>query len=85
MGRESIGKIASKTRKELALKQRELSEKTGVDRSVISQIENGKFSGALHILERYLDGLGLELVAQPKQSRLPDWDEIEHLFAEDDE
>ncbi len=64
--------------------QAQLSEQTGIHKSTLSAIENGRFTGSLAIYERYIDALGLELLLVPKQRQLPDWDEIETLFGEDE-
>lgn len=82
--RESIGKEAAKQRKALGYTQKQLAEKTGINKTTLSEIENGRFTGALDIFERYLDAVGLQLAVAPKQHQFPDWDEIEDLFREDD-
>jgi transcriptional regulator with XRE-family HTH domain len=84
MNRRSINgsKIAS-ARKELNFTQKYVAEKTGINKSTLSQIENGKFSGSLDILERYLDALGLQLAVAPKKRKLPDWDELDNLFGDE--
>jgi transcriptional regulator with XRE-family HTH domain len=43
------------------MSQKELAEKSGVDRSYISQIENGKFNPSLTTLERIAHALGCSL------------------------
>ena len=65
--------------------QKESSDRSTVNKSTISQIENGKFTGSLHIFEKYLDSIGLELDVKEKQAQLPDWDEIDEMFSEGDE
>lgn len=84
VGREEIGKYIAGCRKQLGLTQLQASQQSGINKTTISEIENGRFSGSLDIFERYLDALGLEINVVPKTAKLPDWDEIDSLFAEDD-
>ncbi|WP_415913424.1 helix-turn-helix domain-containing protein [Neptuniibacter sp. QD37_11] len=83
MGRVKIGKLLAAKRKELKMGQKDASERTGLDVSVISKIETGKFRGSIRILEAYLEILGFELSIQPKVHVLPDFDDIEELFKDD--
>jgi len=73
--REENGRLIAQNRKEQAYTQQEMSTQTGINKSTLSQIENGRFSGSLDIYERYIDA--------PKTRKLPDWDEIVTLFGED--
>lgn len=82
--RQTIGKMVSQYRKALGLTQKHLSELTGMHRVTISELKNGRFTGSFDILERLLDAVGLKFDMTPKRHELPDWDEIESLFAEDD-
>ncbi|NLQ18007.1 helix-turn-helix transcriptional regulator [Marinomonas sp. M1K-6] len=82
--REEIGEKICAARKALKKTQKQMAEQTGIHKSTLSLIENGRFTGSLDILERYLDAVGLTLEVAPKKHRLPQWDEIEALFAEDD-
>jgi transcriptional regulator with XRE-family HTH domain len=70
-------------RKALNLTQKQLAATTGINKATLSQIENGKFSGSLDILERYLDALDLQLTVEPKKRQLPDWDELDTLFGDE--
>jgi transcriptional regulator with XRE-family HTH domain len=81
--REGNGRFIAQTRKEQAYTQQEMSIQTGINKSTLSQIENGRFSGSLDIYERYIDALGLQLKVEPKIRKLPDWDEIDSLFGDD--
>ncbi len=81
--REENGRLIAQTRKEQAYTQQEMSRQTGINKSTLSQIENGRFSGSLDIYERYIDALGLQFIVEPKIRKLPDWDEIKTLFGED--
>lgn len=78
--RQLIGTKAKEMRKQSAQTQRQLSEVTGLPQSTLSEIENGRFTGSLDIMERYLDVLGLQLTVVEKAQRLPDWDELDTLF-----
>ncbi|UMB76363.1 helix-turn-helix domain-containing protein [Dickeya fangzhongdai] len=82
--RESMGKTIASTRKARGLTQRQLAEQTGINKTTLSEIENGRFTGSLDIFERYLDAVGLQLELVMKQHRLPGWDEVDKLFAEDE-
>ena len=82
--RVTIGKNIAKARKVLGETQQEISNRTGIHKTTLSEIENGRFTGSLDIFERYLDAVGLQLEVIEKRHKLPNWDEIDDLFAEDD-
>ena len=82
--RSEIGKAIAQSRKALGRTQKQISTETGINTTTLSEIENGRFSGSLEIFEHYIDAVGLQIAVQPKQHRLPQWDEIETLFAEGD-
>ncbi|ADN00223.1 hypothetical protein Dda3937_02160 [Dickeya dadantii 3937] len=82
--RESMGKTIASTRKACGLTQKQVAEQTGINKTTLSEIENGRFTGSLDIFERYLDAVGLQLELTTKQHRLPGWDEVDKLFAEDE-
>lgn len=82
--RQQIGETIAHARKALGRTQKQLSEATGIHKSTLSEIENGRFTGSLDIFERYLDAVGLEISATPKQHQLPDWDELNDLFGDDE-
>jgi transcriptional regulator with XRE-family HTH domain len=81
--RKNNGSKIALVRKELNLTQKQLAATTGINKATLSQIENGKFSGSLDILERYLDALDLQLTVEPKKRQLPDWDELDTLFGDE--
>ena len=83
--RGEIGKEIRLARKRLGYTQKSLSEKTKVNKTTISEIENGSFTGSFDIFERVLDGVGLQFEVNKKKFNLPQWDEIEEIFSEDDE
>lgn len=78
--RQLIGIKAKEMRKQSAQTQKRVSEVTGLPQSTLSEIENGRFTGSLDIMERYLDVLGLQLTVVETAQRLPDWDELDTLF-----
>jgi transcriptional regulator with XRE-family HTH domain len=82
--RIEIGKAVRAGRAERGFTQLALSELTGINKSTISEIENGRFSGSFDIFERVLNALDLTFDVVHKQRRLPDWDELDTLFAESD-
>lgn len=52
--RAQIGKQIRSARKAMEYTQKTLSEKTGTNKTTISEIENGRFTGAFHIFESIL-------------------------------
>lgn len=83
--RAQIGKEIRLARKALGYTQKALSEKTSVNKTTISEMENGRFTGSFDIFEHVLDGVSLQFEVTKKRRELPHWDEIKALFAEDDE
>lgn len=83
--REQIGKTVAEKRKQQGFTQQQMMQKTGINKTTLSEIENGRFTGSLDIFERYLDAVGLQLSSEPKRHALPHWDDIEQLFADDNE
>lgn len=79
-----IGKQISTSRKALGYTQQKLSEIAGINKTTISEIENGRFTGSFDIFERLLDAVDLQFEVTSKQHSLPDWDTIEDIFSEDD-
>ena len=83
--REEIGKEIRLARKALGYTQKNLSEKTNVNKTTISEIENGHFTGSFSIFESILNAVGLQFEVNKNKYKFPHWDEIEAMFAEDDE
>ena len=83
--RVEIGEKARMARKSLGYTQQVLSELTNINKTTISEIENGRFTGSFDIFERVLDAVGLQFEVTQKQHSLPDWDDIEAMFSEDNE
>ncbi|WP_024608643.1 helix-turn-helix domain-containing protein [Pseudoalteromonas sp. TAB23] len=82
--RADIGKQISTNRKALGYTQQKLSEIAGINKTTISEIENGRFTGSFDIFERLLDAVDLQFEVTSKQHSLPDWDTIEDIFSEND-
>ncbi|MDR0069652.1 helix-turn-helix transcriptional regulator [Acinetobacter sp. 11520] len=81
--REEIGKRIQQARKAKNYTQKKLSELTRINKTTISEMENGWFTGSFDIFERILDEVGLQFEIAPKKHKLPDWDEIEEMFRDD--
>ncbi|EMF7411284.1 MULTISPECIES: helix-turn-helix transcriptional regulator [Vibrio] len=82
--RYEIGKQVKQSRKAKRLTQLQLAKITRINKTTISEIENGRFTGSFDIFERLLDSVDLQFSVTPKTHSLPDWDDIEDLFKEDD-
>ena len=83
--RKEIGEKIRSARKDLGYTQKTLSEKPRVNKTTISEIENGHFTGSFDLFEKVLDSVQLQFEVVPKKHKFPHWDEIEFLFKEDDE
>lgn len=57
---EIFGKIIKEIRNQQGISQEELSDRTGLDRSYLSQIENGKKSPSLSTILRISRALNLK-------------------------
>lgn len=82
--RAEIGKKIRAARKILGYTQQKLSELIRINKTTISEIENGRFTGSFDIFERVLDAVDLQFEVSEKKHTLPDWDEIESMFSEED-
>ena len=83
--RIEIGNIVKVARKKLVFTQQQLSERCGVNKTTISEIENGRFYGSFDIFERVLNAVDLEFEVTQKKHTLPAWNEIDSLFSDEDE
>ena len=83
--RKEIGEQIRSARKALGYTQKAVSEKTGVNKTTISEIENGHFTGSFHLFELVLCCVKLQFEVVPKKYEFPSWYEIESLFKDDDE
>lgn len=81
--RTQIGEKIRQERKTLGYTQQKLSELTRINKTTISEIENGRFTGSFDTFERVLDAVGLQFGITPKKHTLLGWDEIEEMFSED--
>lgn len=82
--RIDIGHRIARARKELGMKQADVSKISNINTVVISKIENGKFTGSFDIIERCIDAVGLEFLVAPKTRRIPSMNDISELFGDDD-
>ncbi|NOJ09628.1 helix-turn-helix domain-containing protein [Vibrio splendidus] len=81
--RSEIGLKVKHARIDKGLTQIQVSKLTRINKTTISEIENGRFTGSFDIFERLLNAVDLQFEVVEKTHQLPDWDEIEELFAED--
>ena len=82
--RAEIGEKIRQSRKNLGFTQQELAKKSGVNKSTISEIENGHFRGSYEIFESLLKSVGLQFEGAPLKATLPSWHDIDKMFEEDD-
>ena len=61
MNKKDIGNIIQQRRDFLAIKQKDLSEMTGITTKTIYLIESGKGNPSIDTLNKLLDVLGLEI------------------------
>ena len=66
----------------MGLTQESLARKSGVNKSTISEIENGRFTGSFEIFENLSRAVGLQFELTPQKTVLPNWNEIEDIFKE---
>jgi len=83
MSREDIGQQLQAERKRQKLSQSDIADKLQCSRPSISNIENGRYQGSLQLLERYLNIMGFELTATPKQAKRPTLDELDSVYNDD--
>lgn len=82
--RAEIGVKIREARRKLDYTQQMMAKKSGVNKSTISEIENGRFTGSFDIFERLIDAVGLQFEVTPKKRNLPNWNDIDTLFSEED-
>ncbi len=83
MSREGIGQQLQAERKRQKLSQSDVADKLQCSQPSISNIENGRYQGSLQLLERYLNIMGFELTATPKQAKRPTLDELDSVYNDD--
>ena len=81
--RERIGFKLKTARKERKLSQTEAGKRIGVDHSVISKIETGRYTGSLKTYENYLASLGYVLTIETEEPQQTDFDTLSELFNDD--
>ena len=65
--RAQIGKEIRLARKAMCYTQKALSEKIRVNKTTISEMENGRFTGSFDIFERVLNGVSLQFEVNKKR------------------
>lgn len=83
--RKELGKALKSYRKQAGLRQSDIQVKTDIPRQVVSEIENGKFSGAISTIEKYMLLADLEFKVVVKADDFPQLDELDALFGEDND
>ncbi|WP_369686370.1 helix-turn-helix domain-containing protein [Photobacterium leiognathi] len=81
--RPDIGKVVKERRKELGLTQKQVSELSSINKTTISEIENGRFIGSFDIFDKVIGSIDLEFIVRRKVRRIPNLDELEELFGDD--
>lgn len=81
--REKIGLQLKATRKDKKVSQSEAVNYVGIDRSVVSEIETGQYTGSLKIYERYLASMGYVLAIETEEPKRTDFDTLIELFKDD--
>ena len=81
--RKKLGDQLKQFRTKNNLKQSDIVSATGISRQVISQIENGKFSGAISTLDKYLLYARLELEVKVVENDYPQLDELREMFPDE--
>mgnify|MGYP000049339695 CR=1 FL=1 len=83
--RSKLGASLKAFRKKKKWTQEEAYLRTGIPRQTVSKIENGKFDGAITILEKYMLLANRDIEVIEKASEFPQLDQLNSLFGEDDE
>lgn len=65
--RESIGLQIMEARQKNNITQQELSEKSGVNRTNIAKIENGKYNVSIDILSKICNALDCDIIVKSKK------------------
>ncbi len=80
-----LGKALRNVRKENGWTQADVAAKAGIKRAVVSEIENGKFLGAISTLDRYLTLTRVDLIPQRMGFDLPQLESLDDIFKDDDD
>ena len=78
--RERIGLKLKTAHKEKKNSQTVVGKRIGVDHSVISKIEMGRFTGSLKTYENYLTSLSYVLSLEIEEPQQTDFDTLSELF-----
>ncbi|MFX2240058.1 helix-turn-helix transcriptional regulator [Acinetobacter baumannii] len=70
--RDQIGEKVKEARKSKGYTQQKLSKLTRINKTTISEIENGRFTGSFDIFERILDEVAYSLLIDHLFSYRPD-------------
>ena len=81
--REKIGLQLKTERKSKKMSQSEAADCVGIDRSIVSKIETGRYTGSLKIYERYLASMGYVLSVETETPQQTDFDTLSELFNDD--
>ena len=81
--REKIGLRLKAARKDRRMSQSEAAESIGIDRSIVSKIETGRYTGSLKTYERYLASLGYVLTIETEEPQQTDFDTLSEIFNDD--
>jgi len=81
--RKELGDALRQFRKSKGWYQSDIEGKAGIQRQVVSDIENGKFVGAISTVERYMLLANVELKVITKADDFPQLDDLENLFGEE--
>jgi len=81
--REKIGSQLKAVRKDKKMSQSEAANCIGIDRSLVSKIETGKYTGSLKIYERYLASMGYVLTVESEKPQQPDFETLSEFFKDD--
>jgi len=79
-----LGKELRNVRKENGWTQSDVAAKAGIKRAVVSEIENGKFLGAISTLDRYLTLARVDLKPQRLGFDLPQLESLDNIFKDED-
>ncbi|MEY8210799.1 MAG: helix-turn-helix transcriptional regulator [Gammaproteobacteria bacterium] len=81
--RVKIGLQLKATRKDKKMSQSEAADCLGIDRSLVSKIETGRYTGSLKIYERYLASMGYVLAIETETPQQVDFDTLNEMFKDD--
>ena len=81
--REKIGSQLKAARKDKKMSQSEAADCIGIDRSLVSKIETGKYTGTLKIYERYLASMGYVLTVETEHPQQTELETLSELFKDD--